>query len=115
MNFAANGESGKDNNREGNGDIEVFTKIRYESNGGTTIELSRSLSNHVQCLDPDLEFLFSQFFISQLLFLVGDVAIPKIIDAGNDFQKLASALKFQLSLQGFKYPSYFCGVVESVV
>jgi len=75
----------------------------------------RLLSNHVQCLDPDFEFLFSQVFISQLLFLVGDVGIPKIIDAGNGFQKLTSALKSQLSLQGFKYPPYFLGVIESLV
>jgi hypothetical protein len=61
----------------------------------------------VQCLDPDFEFLFSQVFISQLLFLVGDVGIPKIIDADNGFQKLTSALKSQLSLQGFKYPPIF--------
>lgn len=42
-------------------------------------------SNHMQCLNPNLEFLFDQVFISQLLFLVGDVGIPKIIDAGNGF------------------------------
>jgi hypothetical protein len=42
----------------------------------------RLLSNHVQCLDPDLEFLLSQVVISQFLFLVGNVGIPKIIDAG---------------------------------
>jgi hypothetical protein len=72
-------------------------------------------SDYVQCLDPDLEFLLSKGFISQLLFLVGDVGVPKVIDAGNGFQKLTSALKSQLSLQGFKYPPYFCGVIESVV
>jgi hypothetical protein len=86
------------------GNLSVVGSIDLLSRLASTFRL---LSNHVQCLDPDLEFLLSQVFINQLLFLVGDVGIPKIIDAGDGFQKLASALKSQLSLQGFKYPPIF--------
>ena len=75
----------------------------------------RLLSNPVQCLDPDFEFLLSQVFVNQLLFLVGDIGISKVVDAGNGFQKLASALKPQLSLQRFKYTTNFSGVIKRIV
>lgn len=69
----------------------------------------------MQCLDPDFEFLFSPVLIGQLLFLVGNVGVLKVIDAGDGSQKLTPTLKPQLSLSGFKHTTDFRGVIQRII